>query len=170
MDQLMLNPGVLTVRNFDIQHGGWNFFDRIFARISEAEAEMEAMRGQMLRLVPQDVMADVAKTEIEPRGRVIVEEKGETKLKLEFDVHEFMPSEVQVKVLGNNILQVTAEHEDRTDEGYHRRTFVRQYSLPKGVDTERIRPTLTKDGVLTIEAAAPSLKPSERLVPIEYKH
>jgi len=167
---LMPHPGVLAVRNFDIQHGGWNFFDRIISRIAEAEAEMEAMRGQMLRLLPQDMMTDVIKTEIEPRGRAIVEERGQTKLKLEFDVHEFQPGEVQVKVLGTNILQVSAEHEERGDDGYQRRTFLRQYTLPKGVDSEHIRPTLTKDGVLTIEAAAPSLQPKEKLIPIEYKH
>jgi len=64
---------------------------------------------------------------------------------------------------------VTADHEEKTDNGYQRRTFVRQYSLPKGVDAEHVRPTLTKDGVLTIEAKAHSLQPGERLVPIAYK-
>ena len=51
-----------------------------------------------------------------------------------------------------------------------RRLYVRQYSLPKGVDVEHVRPTLTKDGVLTVEAPAPSLTANERLIPIEYKH
>jgi len=168
MDLMHFDPGVLTVRQFDIQHGPWNFFDRIFKRITEAEAEMEAMRGQMHRLVPQD-MLDVDRMELQPRGHPIVEERGETKLKLEFDVHEFRPDEVQVKVLGSNILQVTAEHEEKSEDGFHRRTFVRRYTLPKGVDGEHIRPTLTKDGVLTIEAQALTLKPNEKLIPIEFK-
>lgn len=168
MDLVNFDPAVLTVRHFDINRGPWNFFDRIFQRIADAEAEMEAMRGQMHRLVPQD-MVDVAKVELEPRGHAIVEEKGETKLKLEFDVHEFKQDEVHVKVLGTNILQVTAEHEEKSEDGYQRRTFMRRYTLPKGVDSEHIRPTLTKDGVLTIEATAPCLKPSEKLIPIEFK-
>lgn len=159
----------LTVRDFDVKHHGWNFFDNIFRRISEAEREMEAMRGQMFRLLPQDPV-DIQRTMIEPRGRAIVEEKGETKLKLEFDVQEFKPEEVKVKVLGSNILQVVAEHEEVTEDGgYERKTFVRQYKMPEGVDAAHIRPTLTKDGVLTVEAAAPSLQPSEKMIPITYK-
>jgi len=165
---LHLHPGVLTVRDFDVMRHGWNFFDDVFARIAEAEAEIAAMRGQMFRLMPQD-LADVQKTEIQPRGRAIVEEKGETKLKLEFDVQEFKPEEIKVKVLGNNILQVVAEHEEKSDSGFQRRTFVRQYSMPKGVDAASVRPTLTKDGVLTIEAAAKGLEPNEKMIPIEYK-
>jgi len=158
----------LTVRDFDIAHNRQNFFDHIFRRISDAEAEMYAMRSQMFRLLPQDLM-DIQRTMIEPRGRAIVEERGETKLKLEFDVHEFKPEEVKVKVLGSNILQVSAEHEEKSEEGFERRKFVRQYTLPKGVDGAHVRPSLTKDGVLTIEAAAPSLQPGERMIPIEYK-
>lgn len=75
----------------------------------QAEEEMRAMRSQMLRLVPHDpndTKLDVQHAEIQPRGHAIVEEKGETKLKLEFDVHQFKPEEVKVKVLGANILQV----------------------------------------------------------------
>jgi HSP20 family molecular chaperone IbpA len=170
-------PAVLTVRDFNVVHGPWNFFDDLMARMAhdaaQAEEEMRAMRNQMLRLVPRcdpaDTKLDVHHAEIQPRSHAIVEEKGETKLKLEFDVHQFKPEEVKVKVLGANILQVTADHEEKTDNGYQRRTFVRQYSLPKGVDAEHVRPTLTKDGVLTIEAKAHSLQPGERLVPIAYK-
>ena len=66
--------------------------------------------------------------------------------------------------------QVRAEHEEKTDAGdSKRRLYVRQYSLPKGIDVDHVRPTLTKDGVLTIEAPAPTLSPTERLIPIEYK-
>jgi len=164
----MMNQGVLMARDFNIMHNGWNFFDNVFQRIHAANEEIEAMRNQMFRLLPQDLQ-DVQKTEIDPgNGRVIVEEKGETKLKLEFDVHEFRPEDIQVKILGNNILQVVANHAEHSDTGFQRKTFVRQYSLPKGVDTEKLRPSLTKDGVLTIEAAAPALQPCERMIPIEY--
>ena len=63
---------------------------------------------------------------------------------------------------------MTADHEEKTPNGYQRRTFVRQYSLPKGVDAEHVRPTITQDGVLIIEAKAHSLQPNEKMVPIEY--
>ena len=87
----------------------FNFFDDVFHRmenqIAEAEQEMMAMRKQMFQLLPHDHL-DVIANEITPRVP-IVEEKGETKLKLEFDVHQFKPDEVQVKIMGNNILQVS---------------------------------------------------------------
>jgi len=51
-----------------------------------------------------------------------------------------------------------------------RRLYVRQYSLPKGIDVDHVRPSLSKDGVLTVEAPATNLSPTERLIPIEYKH
>jgi len=155
-------------RDVDIMRHGWNFFDDAFARMRNAEQEMEAMRNQMFRLMPLDLQ-DVQKNEIEPKKRMVVEEKGETKLKLEFDVHEFNPDEVKVKVLGNNILQVTADHEEKSDTGFQRKTFVRQYTMPEGVDSQHVRPAITNDGVLTIEAPAPALKASERMVPIDYK-
>jgi len=66
-------------------------------------------------------------------------------------------------------VQVLAEHQEKSETGCVSHKFLRQYSLPKGVDPAKVRPTLTDDGVLTIEAAAPSLQPSERLIPIEYK-
>jgi HSP20 family molecular chaperone IbpA len=65
---------------------------------------------------------------------------------------------------------VSAEHDEKNDAGeVRRRLFLRQYRLPKGVDVEHLRPSLSKDGVLTIEAPAPGLAPAERLVPIQYK-
>jgi len=65
---------------------------------------------------------------------------------------------------------VHAEHEEKSDAGdMTRRLYVRQYSLPKGIDVEHVRPSLTNDGVLTVEAPATSLSPTERLIPIEYK-
>jgi len=66
--------------------------------------------------------------------------------------------------------QVHAEHEEKSDAGDMKRCmYVRQYSLPRGVDVEHVRPSLTKDGVLTVEAPASGLSPTERLIPIEYK-
>lgn len=65
---------------------------------------------------------------------------------------------------------VHAEHEEKSEAGdMKRRLYVRQYELPKGVDAEHVRPSLSNDGVLTIEAAATSLSPTERLIPIEFK-
>jgi HSP20 family molecular chaperone IbpA len=64
--------------------------------------------------------------------------------------------------------QVYAEHEEKVDTEQVRHIYVRQYHLPSGVDVEHIRPTLSKDGVLTIEAPAPGMAATERPVPIQY--
>jgi len=152
----------------------FHFFDRYIADYYRQMAlEMERMRRQMFQLVPPEMLMiptyDGVCSELEPSVPV-VDENGERKLKMEFDVKNFKPEEVKVKMLGNNVLQVCAEHEESNDEGAtRRRLFVRQYRLPKGVDVEHLRPSLSKDGVLTIEAPAPGLAPSERLVPIQYQ-
>lgn len=154
-------------RFFDINHASHNFFDYVFADMRRMETEMEMMRRQMFQLLPHDLMSGTLDSEIHPRVP-IVQERGENKLKLEFNVQDFRPEEVKVKILGDNILQVRAEHEEKSEAGdMKRRLYVRQYSLPKGVDVEHVRPTLTKDGVLTIEATTSSA--AERLIPIEFK-
>jgi HSP20 family molecular chaperone IbpA len=163
----------LSERLFDVHHLGLNFFDHVFghasAEMETAMAQINDMRKQMYHLLPHDPFGDTLASEMAPRVP-IVEERGETKLKLEFNVQNFRPEEVQVKILGSNILQVRAEHEEKTDDGnFQRRLYVRQYSLPSGVDVEHVKPTLTKDGVLTIEAPAPTLAPNERLIPIKDK-
>nr|UQK61695.1 small heat shock protein [Carpetania matritensis] len=162
----------LVMRDFPVLRHDFNFFERIKQQMNmefkQMEEEIEKMRKQMLHLLPMDPV-DVMVQECKPSVPV-VEEKGETKLKLEFNVKEFRPEDLEVKLLGNNILQVTAHREDRTDSGMSKMRYLRKYTLPEGIDKEHIKPTLTKDGVLTIEAPAPALKPKERMIPIEYKH
>nr|UQK61741.1 small heat shock protein [Polygordius sp. ID5] len=129
------------------------------------------MRQQMLQLVPFDETAiDRNKGMIEVKRPIVESEiPGQGKLKLEFDVKQFKPEEVEVKVMGNNMLQINALHEEKSDTGYSRRQYCRQYLLPEGVHADKIQPSLTQDGVLTIEAPAPAPGPKEKKIPIEYK-
>ena len=100
----------LHERMFDIDHLGLNFFDHLCGNAStqmeSAMAQINAMRKQMYHLMPHDPLGDIMSAEIQPRVP-IVEERGETKLKLEFNVQDFRPEEVQVKILGSNILQAS---------------------------------------------------------------
>lgn len=68
-----------------------------------------------------------------------------------------------------HMLKVTGHREDKNELGMSRICYLRKYSIPEGVDKDRLKPTLTKDGVLIIEAPAPALTQKERLIPIEYK-
>lgn len=83
------------------------------------------------------------------------------------DVHNFDPSEITVKTVGNTIV-IEAEHGDKEDElGTVRRHFIRKYILPKGYDMATVESLLSSDGVLTVKAPPP--KPFEgevRIVPI----
>jgi len=157
-----------------IQHSPFSFFDRYIAdQYRQMAAEMELARRRMFQLVPPEALMlpvhDEPCLELEPLVP-IVEENGERKLKMEFNVKDYKPDEVKVKMLDNNVLQVFAEHEDKNEAGQtRRRLFMRQYRLPKGVDVEHIQPSLSKDGVLTVEAPAPGLAPTERLIPIQYQ-
>jgi len=157
-----------------VHHSPFHFFDNYIADYYRQMAyEMEQMRRRMFQLVPPEALmipsCDGVDSELEPLVPV-VDENGERKMKLEFNVKDYKPEEVKVKMLGNNTLQVSAEHDEKNEKGeVRRRLFLRQYRLPKGVDVEHLRPSLSKDGVLTIEAPAPGLAPSERLVPIQYQ-
>ena len=100
----------LMEKDFDVRHSPSNFFDNIFGEsrhnMESTMAEMTEMRKQMYHLMQLDPLGDTLATEMAPRVPV-VEERGEAKLKLEFDVHKFSPEEVKVKILGKNMLQVS---------------------------------------------------------------
>ena len=68
------------------------------------DRQFNQMRSRMFQLAPYEPAGNNI-IEIKP-SHPIVEEKGETKLKLDFNVQGFKPEEVQVKILGDNILQV----------------------------------------------------------------
>lgn len=99
----------LVMRDFPVMRYDCDFFERIKKQMNwefkQIEEEIDRMRRQMHHLVPMDLVGDVMMQEIKP-SVPIVEEKGETKLKLEFSVKEFRPEDLEVKLLGNNILQV----------------------------------------------------------------
>jgi len=102
----------LMEKLFDVHRTGFNFFDHYFQNtmleMQAMEAEMSRMRDQMYQLFPHNPEGGVLDADMQPRVPV-VEEHGESKLKLEFNVKDFRPDEVKVKILGNNILQVFME-------------------------------------------------------------
>lgn len=97
----------LIERLFPVMRSNFDFFHNLSSQMDKEFKEMEEdmcrARSLLLQLLPRDPV-DVMKHEIKP-SVPIVEEKGETKLKLEFNVKQFKPEELEVKLLGNNILQ-----------------------------------------------------------------
>lgn len=81
----------------------------------------------------------------------------------------YQPSNDHINKKLNIFFQVHAKHEEKTDTKSVYREYNREFLLPKGVNPESIRSSLSKDGVLTVDAPLPlSLTAGERLVPIAH--
>jgi len=89
---------------------------------------------------------------IQPTGNG--EESGQKELKLRFDVSQYSPEEIVVKTVDNKLL-VQAKHEEQTDGKTVFREYNREFLLPAGTDPDHIRSSLSKDGILTVEAPLP---------------
>lgn len=94
---------------------------------------------------------------------------GKDGFKIAFDVEQFKPNEVKVKVQDNTVI-VEGKHEEREDDhGFISRHFVRRYALPKEVDVSQLTSTLSSDGVLTIKAPTLALEgKTERVIEVEH--
>jgi HSP20 family molecular chaperone IbpA len=66
--------------------------------------------------------------------------------------------------------QVHAKHEEKSDTKSVYREYNREFLLPKGVNPEQIKSSLSKDGVLTVDAPLPeALTAGEKMIPIAHK-
>ncbi|XGW23725.1 hypothetical protein V3C99_005721 [Haemonchus contortus] len=77
---------------------------------------------------------------------------------------KFKPDELEVGI-DSRTLTVKGKQERNEDPSYSVRSFLRQWTLPEGVDIERTRSTLSEDGHLVIEV--PKHRTAIRNVPIE---
>ncbi|CAH0402993.1 unnamed protein product [Chilo suppressalis] len=87
---------------------------------------------------------------------LVVGEGSSKSLKLQFDVSQFSPEEVTVQVQ-DNVLMVSARHEENSDHTTVLREYNKEFLLPKGIDFKNLESSLSRDGVLTIEAPLPLL-------------
>merc|ERR1712062_587956 len=89
------------------------------------------------------------------KSPLIAEESGaEKELKLRFDVSQYSPEEIMVKTVDNKLL-VHAKHEESGGGKSIYREYNREFLLPTGTNPELIRSSLSKDGILTVEAPLP---------------
>ncbi|XP_063530443.1 heat shock protein beta-1 isoform X1 [Cydia strobilella] len=99
----------------------------------------------------------------------LIQDQGDGKsLKLRFDVSQYTPEEIVVKTVDNKLL-VHAKHEEKSDTKSVYREYNREFLLPKGTNPEAIKSSLSRDGVLTVEAPLPQLAITDRSIPIQ-KH
>lgn len=98
----------------------------------------------------------------------LIQEDGNSKcLKLRFDVSQYAPEEIVVKTVDNKLL-VHAKHEEKTESKSVYREYNREFLLPKGTNPEQIKSSLSKDGVLTVEAPLPAITSGETMIPIQH--
>jgi len=98
---------------------------------------------------------------------LIQQDGNEKSLKLRFDVSQYAPEEIVVKTVDNKLL-VHAKHEEKTESKSVYREYNREFLLPKGTNPEHIKSSLSKDGVLTVEAPLPAITAGETLIPIQH--
>ncbi|XP_045175088.1 small heat shock protein p36-like [Mercenaria mercenaria] len=78
------------------------------------------------------------------------EADGQQRFKVRFDVSEFKPEEIQVKVQDNKVI-VYAKHEERNNAQTVSREYSRQVDIPPNVDQEKLQCVLSRDGILTVD-------------------
>ncbi|XP_064098404.1 alpha-crystallin B chain-like isoform X1 [Macrobrachium nipponense] len=103
---------------------------------------------------------------LEGMNSPLIQQEGDCKqLKLRFDVSQYKPEEIVVKTVDNKLL-VHAKHEEKSDSRSVYREYNREFLLPKGTNPELIKSSLSKDGVLTVEAPLPAIADGEKVIPI----
>ncbi|GLH08828.1 hypothetical protein R5R35_004112 [Gryllus longicercus] len=177
-------------RNIPIKLGDFSVIDTEFSNIRERfDAEMRKMEEEMSRFRSElmnresnffksttSTSSTTSSTNDGARGGEVrtwldglnsplIQDEGSNKmLKLRFDVSQYQPEEIVVKTVDNKLL-VHAKHEEKTESKSVYREYNREFMLPKGTNPESIKSSLSKDGVLTVEAPLPAIE-GEKLIPI----
>ena len=97
------------------------------------------------------------------------EKDGHQRFKVRFDVSEFKPDEIQVKIQDNKVV-VYAKHEERNNAQSVSREYSRQVDIPVNVDQEKLNCVLSRDGILTVDGPVFSnqLVPMQQVLPIQH--
>lgn len=101
----------------------------------------------------------------------LIQERGDggKDLKLRFDVSEYAPEELEVKTVDQKLL-VHAKHEETAPGRQVYREFKKEFLLPKDVDPEALKSSLSTDGILTVDAPLLALTgPRQHTIAIEHK-
>jgi len=75
----------------------------------------------------------------------------EDKFQISLDATNYKPDELDVKVEGNNII-IVAKQTIQESGGTRTRVFEQKFSMPSGVQSDKVTSTLSRDGVLVITA------------------
>jgi len=119
--------------------------------------------------VRSDALTTSSGNWLESLDSPLIQQEGDQKqLKLRFDVSQYKPEEIVVKTVDNKLL-VHAKHEEKSDSRSVYREYNREFLLPQGSNPEMIKSSLSKDGVLTVEAPLPGIECGQQRIPITHK-
>lgn len=145
------------VKEFDDE---WKSMDFESSRM-KFDRELERIKKDLFKL-------DAGSSMLQVERPFVTDPAGNKKLALRFECSQFKPEEISVKTMDNRLC-VHAKHVEESPGRKVYREFTKEYTLPKNVDPLRLTSTLSKDGVLMVEAPAPANveAPREFLIPIE---
>ena len=99
------------------------------------------------------------------------QETSPQEFQVSFDLNEFSPGEIQVKLLDDTLLQVEAKHTSEKDGNQVERYFSHYCHLPGNVDTSALKSTISKNGTLRMTAPLISVQDippvAEKIIPIQ---
>lgn len=135
---------------------------RCFER--EFFAEVEAMKSHGSPTIVRTGSRDGLMT------RETVDDYGNKKLNMHFDVRQYRPEEIRI-VADGKMVRVDAKHEEMTESGMIHKEFHRAFTVPRNVDMSKLKSTLDQGGVLTIEAPiiTGAEIPNKTVIPIQHK-
>jgi len=133
--------------------------ERFDAEMRRMEDEMNNFRSQLIQrqdnFFNKPASAATGGSILDGLNSPLIQDDGDGKsLKLRFDVSQYAPEEIVLKTVDNKLL-VHAKHEEKSETKSVYREYNREFLLPTGVNPELIRSSLSKDGVLTVEAPLP---------------
>ncbi|CAH0596990.1 unnamed protein product [Chrysodeixis includens] len=125
---------------------------RIDQQMTKFSSDLSRFYGQSSMQTARPSRNDIENNWDTLTNSPLVQGEGSDKtLKLQFDVSQFDPTEVKVKLL-DDVLIVSATHREKSDFSTVYREYTRQFALPPGTDPELVVSSLSRDGVLTVQA------------------
>lgn len=149
-----------------------SFFDDMHQRMQERrrewESEVERLRRDFFRLKPLEERRDSSDdvlSKMQLNSLFYDSPKKETggggdkTFRVTFDVSQFLPEEISVRTEGSKVV-VQAKHEEKGGGKSESREFSRSLDIPRHIQPESLNCTLSKDGILQLEApvSAPQYK------------
>ncbi|XP_074660274.1 major egg antigen-like [Tubulanus polymorphus] len=132
----------------------WQDMDtRIEQRRMEWESEIERMRTEFFSLKPLDMGTRMGAIERTDNLQTAFEQgqDGTPRFKIRFDVQQFNTDEIKVQTFERRLI-VKAKHTETRGNTTVSREFSRQVDLPGSVDVQSLQASVSKDGILVVEA------------------